>query len=191
MLGHYVKFENMIRGQTEFSDKIRGPNAGEFYGLARVGPYSFANVHVAFRDNTKWCATVVTPVKTFWGEVKIRLFQNHAVSICEDQSLRHITEDEAHYIGAILNAPIIERYILSSSDERSFKVRPPIRIPRYDPNNKLHQHLSDISKQAHSDPSKVDGILSQLDALYVKILYEEDAKLSGSTLDDYSVSEKA
>lgn len=172
LLDYYLAHENTIRDQTEFSDKIRGVDAGEFYGLARVGPYSFADYYVGFRDNTKWCACVIAPTKTFWGEKKRMLFQNHAVSICEDRDGRFISEDEAHYLCAILNAPIVEKYIIQSSDSRSFKIRPPVKIPKYDRENKIHKKLSELSRKAHAQPDHIDGILEEIEKLYLQMLEE-------------------
>lgn len=170
LLEHYEKHKHILEEQTEYSNKIRGPDAGEYYGLARVGPYSFAEYHVAFRDNTKWCAVVVSPVETSWGGKKVFLFQNHAASICEDTSNRFITEEEAHYICAILNAPIVEEYIMQSSDSRSFKIRPPVKIPKYDKDNKMHNQLSSLSKEAHLHPEKVKMIRGKINNLYLKML---------------------
>lgn len=170
LLDYYIRHEDIIKQQTEFSDRIRGQDAGEFYGLARVGEYSFMNYYVGFRDNTKWCAAVISPTTTFWGEKKRMLFQNHAVSICEDETGRYISEDEAYYVCAILNAPIVEKYIIQSSDERSFKIRPPIKIPKYDPHNQFHKKLVKLSKIAHSNPHMIDKIVKQIDALYLGIL---------------------
>ncbi len=126
LLHYYLEHRDIIEAQTKFSDKIRGPDAGEFYGLARTGLYSFQDVYVAFRDNTKWRACVVTKQDLPWGETKRFVFQNHAVSICECASGDFITLEEAHYICAILNAPIVRAFIMRSSDSRSFKIRPPI-----------------------------------------------------------------
>lgn len=170
LLGYYQKYEDIIRAQTSFSDKIRGPDAGEFYGLARTGPYSFQEVRVAFRDNTKWRAVVVGSTKMPWGDNKIFVFQNHAVSICErgDRSV-YITEDEAHYICAILNAPTVERFICASSDTRSFKIRPPVFVPPYDKENSSHCELSKLSNLAHDCPERILDILPMIDEIYLSI----------------------
>jgi len=170
LLKYYQKCEDTIRSQTAFSDKIRGPAPGEFYGLARTGPYSFQKVYVAFRDNTKWRAVVVTSEKMPWGEKKRFVFQNHAVSICEraDKS-GYITFDEAHYICAILNAPTVERLIYSSSDTRSFKIRPPVFIPIYDRENPEHTELAKLSKLGHKSPNNILKILARIDEIYESI----------------------
>jgi hypothetical protein len=176
LLDYYLKHEGVIKQQTDYSDRLRGKNAGEFYGLARVGRYSFAKYHVAFRDNTTWVASVVSLIKTPWGKVKNQMFQNHAVSICETQNGDFIAEDEAHYICAILNAPVVERYIIQSSDSRSFKIRPPVKIPKFDKTKSNHLKLSKLSKKAHDSPKEISEIRKKLDEVYLSILKEPKSK---------------
>ena len=149
---YYQKSREVLEGQTQYSDRIRGPEPGEFYGLARTGPYSFANIYVAFRDNTRWCAAVIKDIEMPWGERRRFLFQNHAVSICEkgDDGV-FIDEDEAYFVCGILNAPIVSKFISASSDERSFKIRPPVFVPRYDARIASHRQIAATSKKAHAD----------------------------------------
>ena len=169
LLSYYKKYGEIIRAQTKFSDKIRGPNSGEFYGLARTGPYSFHNVYVAFRDNTKWRAVVITSENLPWGERKRFVFQNHAVSMCERKEGGFIDEDEAHYICAILNAPIVEEFIYASSDTRSFKIRPPIFVPNYDENDDKHKKLSELSKRAHNSKDDIENVRNEIERVYLEI----------------------
>lgn len=185
LLDYYVKYREILEAQTEYNEIIRGPDIGEFYGMARVGPYSFAEHYVAFRDNTKWCAVVISPIDTPWGGRKRFVFQNHAVSICEDKNGNFIKEDEAHYVCAILNSPIVMKYLLQSSDSRSFKIRPPVRVPKFDANNKIHRQLSDLSKRAHIEPNSVDGIIKQIEELYLNMLKEDPVRETTEDLTDW------
>ena len=170
LLSYYNKYESIIRQQTMFSDKIRGPEAGEFYGLARTGPYSFHNIYVTFRDNTKWNACVVSEKEMPWGNKKRYLFQNHAVSMCERKdSSGFITDKEAHYICAILNTPIVEKFIYASSDNRSFKIRPPIYLPKYEPKNVIHNALAELSKKAHKNIDQRDLISIECEKHYLNL----------------------
>ncbi len=168
----YDKYEEVLRAQTGFSDKIRGEDPGEFYGLARTGPYSFQDVYVTFRDNTKWCATVVGTKELPWGETKRFLFQNHAVSICERKDGGIINVEEAHFICAIFNTPIVREFIYATSDDRSYKIRPPIFIPLYEKENEVHKRLSDNSVKAHSRGEPTDDILKEIEEDYLSICYE-------------------
>jgi hypothetical protein len=169
LLDYYVKYESIIRSQTEFSDKIRGEDAGEFYGLARTGAYSFANCYVTYRDNTSWRACVVTRRKMPWGENKRFVFQNHAVSMCERTDGGRITAQEAHYITAIFNAPIVRRFVHQSSDGRSFKIRPPVYVPLFDPSKPLHQALGRLGATAHKKNGSRDDLLAAIEDAYLAV----------------------
>ena len=167
----YQKHKDLLLEQTTYNERIIGKQ-GEFYKLARVGKYSFENIHVVFRDNTKWGAAVITPIQTEWGGTKRPLFQNHAVSICEDCNGNFISLDEAHFICGIMNTSIAFDYILSSSDSRSFPVRPRIYIPKYNSKNSIHKEISNLSKEAHleyNNRHKIAQIINRLDELYLTI----------------------
>ncbi|MCD4677124.1 MAG: SAM-dependent methyltransferase [Desulfobacula sp.] len=170
---YFNKFKTTIESQTDYNAKIIGSkHNNEFYALARVGDYSFAKHYVAFRDNTKWVSCVVSNVQTPWGEIKRPQFQNHAVSICQDDSGRFISLDEAHFICAILNAPISMKYVINSSDSRTFKIRPQINIPLFNKKNNIHKRLSVLSKVAHKKydiKSEMDKIDIELDKLIVQL----------------------
>jgi len=173
LMRYLTKFKSIIEKQTDYNSKIIGKkNNSTFYALARVGKYSFADNYVVFRDNTKWQSTVVSKLQTPWGEKKRPQFQNHAVSICQDETGRFITSSEAHYICAILNSPIVTKYIMNSSDSRSFKIRPQINIPIFDPTNPLHEELSKLSIHAHKVYDNLDKIRKvdkKLDELVVNL----------------------
>jgi len=168
----FRKSQALMEAQTDFSDKIRGPDAGPYYGLARVGPYSFHGVHVAYRDNTKWCACVVTSCEMPWGETKRFLFQNHAVSISERKDGRPIGIDEAHFVCAALNAPVVAEYICASSDSRSFKIRPPVYVPLFDQGDHRHQEMSTLSRRAHADRNRIPEIEGRINQLYIELCRE-------------------
>lgn len=160
---YFNKFKAVFESQTQYNEKIIGERHNtEFYALARVGEYSFAEHFVAFRDNSKWQSCVVSSILTPWGDLRRPQFQNHAVTISQDGDGNFISLEEAHYICAILNAPVTKSYILNSSDSRSFKINPPVFIPKFDPNNLLHVELSDLSIQAHTYYNEED-IISKID----------------------------
>ena len=170
LLQYYLQNREIMEQQTKFSDKIRGADPGEFYGLARTGPYSFADAYVGFRDNTKWRSCVVGSTEMPWGEVKRFVFQNHAVSMCERRGEGgFISTDETHFVCAILNAPIVERFIGASSDFRSFKIRPPVFVPPYDPKEKIHRDLVAVSRAAHADSHVVDWARREAEKLYLRL----------------------
>lgn len=159
-------YKSVLEKQTHFSDALKKNT--EFYGLARTGPYSFKGCYVAYRDNSKWHASVVTSRNTGWGERKRYVFQNHAVSMCERDDGTYIGLDEAYYVAGIFNAPVVERFIYAASDNRSFKIRPPVFVPPYDSSNKLHRRIVSLSKSLHRQPSRSDGRLTEIEQLYLK-----------------------
>jgi hypothetical protein len=65
-------------------------------------------------------------------------------------------EDEAHYVSAFLNAPIIDRLIkplqsVGDYGERDIHKKPlELPIPKFEPENKVHKELSDIAKNCQS-----------------------------------------
>jgi hypothetical protein len=169
LLKYYNQAREIIAKQTVYSTKLRGADPGEFYGVPRTGPYSFAKVYAAFRDNTKWGSTVINETDMPWGEKARFVFQKHAVSMCERVDGKFIGENEAHFICSILNAPIVGRFIAASSDERSFNIRPPLFIPLFDPADVDHQALAKKSRVAHRHPEKIEAMRNEAEAIYLRI----------------------
>ena len=185
LLAYYNKYRDMIESLSKFNSKIRGPNPGAFYGLARTGPYRFAKVYVAFRKDTHWCSVVVSSQAVPWGKAaKNVVFQSHAVSMCERQEGGFISAAEAHYICAIFNAPIVERFITATSDKRSFKVRPPVFVPRYDRDDDRHVLLANLSRRAHKAKSIRNRVREECEQVYLSICADEsyDEMLAGDRL---------
>lgn len=173
LANYYIENKKMILEQTGYNERIIGRENAEFYALARVGEYSYAQNYVVFRDNTKWAAAVISDVNTSWGGMKRPLFQNHAVSICEDNNGNYITLDEAYYICGIMNTEIVYKYMMQSSDSRSFPIRPRIYIPKYDEYNRIHRSIVRLSKQAHevyNNTEKMKIIVQEMNDLYKYLL---------------------
>lgn len=173
LMKYFNDNRHLFAAKTSYNKKIVGAkHFSEYYALTRVGAYSYADCYVAFRKDTKWLAAVVQSVDTPWGERKVPKFQSHAVAMCERSDGTFIVLEEAHYICAILNSNIVTEYILNSSDKRSFKVRPPIRIPRFIQNNHDHKRLSMLSIKAHAhngDLKVVNEISSEIDQLVLRL----------------------
>lgn len=179
LYNYYTENRPYLEGQTQYSNKLINDDSAEFYALARTGVYSHAPYYVLFRDNTKWVSAVTGAIDTEWGGEKMPAFQNHCVSISQNVDGDFITESEAHYICAILNSNIVEKFILSSSDKRTFKIRLPIRIPKFDPKIKAHRQLSYISIKAHeryNDDKYIETVRKKADDLYLEALKFDDEK---------------
>lgn len=168
---HDYYFNNReLMKKTEYNERVQGKK-GAFYSLTRVGKYTFGKYKVVYRNNTKWVAAVVSTITTPWGMERIPMLLDHACSISQDNGGRFISEDEAHYICAILNSETVKRYIENSSDSRSFKTIIPIQIKKYDSGCWVHQAFSEISKKAHQnavDEHTLNRILNYLLKRYIE-----------------------
>lgn len=170
---YYKENREYLEMQTGYSDSIIGNKNAEFYALARTGIYSHAPWYVVFRDNTKWVSSVIGQVMTEWGGMKMPAFQNHCVSICERSNGEFISEKEAYYICGILNSHMVEDFILSTSDKRTFKIRIPVKITEFNENNKVHTKIAELSQKAHDNYNNeelVEIIRNEIDGLYLKSL---------------------
>lgn len=172
LLQHRAQFSQ----KTSYNKKIIGTkHSKEFYAIARVGQYTFGEFFVTFRKDTAWRVAVTSKQRMPWGGLKHPLFQSHAAYISQRPDGSYITESEAHYICGILNSNVVERYILQSSDNRSFKVRIPVQIPIFNSNDKRHKKISMLSQTAHreyANEERIVAIRKQLDQLYMSILGE-------------------
>ncbi|WP_187444865.1 helix-turn-helix domain-containing protein [Rossellomorea vietnamensis] len=168
LLNYYDSVRDDI-GKTDYNQRVQGKK-GEFYSITRVGPYTFAPVRVAFRNNTKWVSTVIKKGMTPWNEEKMYLLLDHACSISQDNEGNFITEDEAHYICAVMNSDIATNYIIDSSDSRSFKTDLPLRIEKYDKDNENHVALSHLSKIAHDSELSEEEVNRELSILITTYL---------------------
>lgn len=170
---YLLEHKVLLETQTDYNSRIIGKKSQEFYALARVGEYSFQDIHVAYRDNSKWGSVVTKPMKMKWGEMKKPLFQNHAPTICEREDGKFIDEEEAYYVSGILNLPLVEEYILSSSDSRTFKIRPPVSIPLYDENGSTMKQIAELAQQLvkfRHLPERVRDLEVDLEKLYLSLL---------------------
>ena len=65
------------------------------------------------------------------------------------------------------------KYMMQSSDSRSFPIRPRIYIPKYDEYNKIHRGIVRLSKQAHevyNNTEKMKVIVQEINDLYKYLL---------------------
>ncbi len=118
-----------------------------FFTMFGIGNYTFAKYKVLWkRMANDIIAAVVSQLKTPFG---------YKTVIGTDTTTLFATDDEseAHYLCAIINSNPVRDFIKSfSSAGRGFgtpSVMEHINIPKFDPNNKIHQQLSFLSKECH------------------------------------------
>lgn len=155
------------------SDKSKTMHRGsEFYALSKIGAYTFAPYIVAARDNSSFCASIIRPVKTPWGERKQAICVKHTIIISQDINGNFITEDESHYINAILNSNIVHAYIHATFKTNGFSLKKSnLCIPKFDSSNKMHNRLVLLSKYAtlKKNASKRNRVSKITSSIYCQI----------------------
>lgn len=167
---YLLHHQNLIDSQSEKSkDMHRGD---EFYALSKIGPYTFSKYIVAARDNTKFCAGVITPALTPWGETKQTICVKHTMLIGRDLSGRFLTKDEAYYICGILNSDIVIQYMHNTFKSNGYSLKKShFYLPLYDKNNAAHKKICRLAKKASglSDDKKISEIQKELSAFYLDL----------------------
>lgn len=140
----------------------------QFYSLSKIGEYTFAENIVAFRDNSKMAAAVLSPIKTHWGEKLMPICAKHAPYISMDMEGNFISEDEAYYLAAILNTNIVASYFKYTYSSRSYSINFNIKMPKYNPNDENHKKLCDLSKKAHqvTNSFELNELVHEMDVAY-------------------------
>ncbi len=146
--GYLLHFKNVLlsRGSKtvrEFAERTA------FYAMFGIGPYTVAPYKVIWkRMSNDLCASVISQFKTPFGYKQI--IPTDTTSLFAFKS-----EEEAHYLCAILNSKTIGDFIKSfSSAGRGFgspSVMSHLCIPEFDSNNNNHLVLSNISKFFHDE----------------------------------------
>jgi len=170
LAAYLTDYKELIEQQSERSLELS--IGSEFYALSKIGDYTFTDALVAFRDNTKMCASVITRVKTPWGEEMMPVCAKHAPYISMTKSNRPITLDEAFYICGVMNTRIVKEYIVSSADARSVSIDFQIKLPEYNAEDENFVNLSKLSKQAHKlakTKNNISSIVAEIEELYLKI----------------------
>lgn len=170
-LGNYfANHRNILEMQSEKSKSMHQGDA--FYSLSKIGDYTFAPHIVAARDNSKFCATVVSPTLTPWGETKQTICVKHTIIISQDIDKNFISEDEAHYINGVLNSGIVVSYIHNTFKTNGFSLnKAHLFLPKYNPNNPLFVKIVSLSKEATRCPEKRDEIVDLLTKAYLDLCF--------------------
>jgi len=163
-LAYLTKFRDVLlsRGSRivrEFAEKT------EFYAMYGIGPYTVARFRVAWKRMAgRIEAVVLSSVRTPYGTRPLISTDTTSFIALDD---RH----EAHYICALLNSDIVNSYVRSySSAGRGFgapSVMANVAIPKFDPHDKQHVSLFELSLKAHElvkAGKAVDDIQKEIDS---------------------------
>jgi len=167
VFNYLIDHKDKIDSQSEKSKMMH--RGKEFYALSKIGPYSFAPYIVAARDNSKFCATVVRPMKTPWGETKSTICVKHTIVIGRRTDGTFISGDEAYFISGILNSNVVVDYIQSTFKSNGYSLnKSNIYLPVYDDTILDHKRISELAKKAEK-VDDVNSIQNELTDLYLKI----------------------
>jgi hypothetical protein len=141
---YLAQFETMLRSRATYKRYFR-PNE-PFYSMFDVGDYTFAPFKVVWQGfGAKSMQAVV-------------IASEHGKPIMTNQAMHPFIgvydENEAHYLAACMNSVPFEYAVIShtQSGGKSFAqpgILTTIRLPRYAPENTVHQQLAALSRQAH------------------------------------------
>lgn len=170
---YFCKHKELLEQQ---SDKSKNMHRGkEFYALSKIGPYTFAPFIVAARDNSNFCSSVIRPVHTPWGELKQAICVKHTIIISQDIKRNFISEDESHYINAILNSTIVRSYIHATFKTNGFSLKKSnLCMPKFDSSNRLHSRLAILSRIATlpQNAEKRERISDLSSYIYIQVCTE-------------------
>ncbi len=118
-----------------------------FYTMYGIGEYTFAPYKVVWKRMANDLeAVVLSKVKTPIGEKDV-------IPTDTTSLIPFTSEEEAHYVCAILNSSPVRFCVRSySSAGRGFgapSIVKHFRIPKYVKGNESHQEISELSKKAH------------------------------------------
>lgn len=168
---YFANHRELLDKQSEKSKSMHRGDA--FYALSKIGGYTFAPHIVAVRDNSKFCATVVNPTKTPWGELKQTICVKHTIIISQDRNKNFITENEAHYINGVLNSSIVVAYIHNTFKTNGFSLnKSHLFLPKYDSSNILFRRIVRISKAATNKQLDVEQAKRLLTLAYLDLCRE-------------------
>lgn len=186
---YFSQHRDLLDKQSEKSKTMHRGNA--FYALSKIGAYTFAPYIVAARDNSSFCSSIIRPVETPWGERKQAICVKHTIIISQDIYGNFISEDESHYINAILNSSIVHAYIHATFKTNGFSLKKSnLCIPKYDPSNKMHKRLVLLSKYAtlEKNASKRSHVSEIASFIYCNICLDYKSALFAQIQKQYDVT---
>ncbi|WP_036459111.1 hypothetical protein [Mycoplasma leonicaptivi] len=127
--------QKILKKGSDYNNRIQNK---PFWGLLRVGDYSFKDLFVCIRDNSSLSPKIIKPFLTHWGEVKRPFFDGHISYISYSKDINNsLTEQEAQYIFDILNNENVKKIVLNSQSNRSISSNLPVKIPFFNLHDKL------------------------------------------------------
>jgi hypothetical protein len=155
-LAYLKRYQDVLEARSSYKEyRSQGP----FYSLWRVGPYTFSPYKVVWPEMGELRAAVVSTAQTPWGEAKMLVPEGKVNLVGLD------SEEEAHFLCAMLNAPLIRRAYARMSSQIGRPSRLPFALPTYDAARFTHRALAAVSRAAHAQhlaPDHIEGLLTWL-----------------------------
>lgn len=165
---YFANHKALLDQQSEKSKTMH--RGSEFYALSKIGPYTFAPYLVAARDNSTFCASVIHPTLTPWGERKQSVCVKHTIIISQDVEGHFISEEEAHYINGVLNSSIVKAYIHSTFKTNGFSLKKShLYLPKYDAGNPIQARIAALSERATAHADERERIMDELTGEYLSL----------------------
>lgn len=121
-----IENKKELENGSDYDNRIQNK---PYWGLLRIGKYTFKERFVCIRDNTSLNPKIITKLKTHWNEMKIPIFDAHINYISYRRKIdEDLTKEESEYIFNILNKKIVSDIILNSQSSRSISSNLPIKI---------------------------------------------------------------
>ncbi len=92
-------------------------------GIFRVGEYTYNDIFVITRDNSKPDFSIIEYLNTPWGEKKMPLFDGHINFVSRDLDGKPLSKPLAEKLFKSFNRDGVKHYIEASSDSRSISSR--------------------------------------------------------------------
>jgi hypothetical protein len=173
---YFEEFREELFSRTHYKAHFKAQGA-PYYSMYNVGPYTFAPYKVVWSElahNVE--AAVVSFQRTDYLGEKVIVPDHTVVAISFDD------EEEAHYVCAMLNSSpsqfIVTGYVVLHPSPHILKN---IKIPKYEPKDRLHEDLTHLSKQCHEKVAvgiTVSDLEDQIDELTAEVwsLSKEEVK---------------
>ena len=140
-------FHDLLLETRNRSGKFFDEMSYPFYRLDNVGPYTFQPYQVVWREQNKSMVACVVSSLDIKGLGEKTIVTDSKVLFCSFDN-----EQEAHFLCAVINSPMITKLIESYTidTQRGVDILANIKIPKFDNSNEIHKKLADVSLVAHS-----------------------------------------
>lgn len=159
----YLKKFQTLLGERKAFGVAKDP----FYSMYAIASYTFAPHKVAWMDISSTMKAAVVPVR----EGNEMIVPEHTVIFLTAES-----EDEAHYVAAVLNSAPVGAVLSGYAVDNHLSTHPVenIVIPKFAPSDSTHQKLAGLSREAHvagerNDEAAVAVVESAIDAAVAKL----------------------